>query len=58
MAIQIIAEEIHSFRWFYMNMMDVPTYLWYEATQKTLIVEKYKRDRAAAGLPDVWPRGL
>ena len=39
----------------YMNMMDVPTYLWYEATQKTLIVEKFKRDRAAAGLPDVWP---
>lgn len=24
----------------YMNLMDVPTYLWYEATQKTLIVEK------------------
>ena len=36
----------------YMNMMDVPTYLWYEATQKTLIVEKFKRDRAAAGPSD------
>ena len=34
----------------YMNLMDVPTYLWYEATQKTLIVEKFKRDRSAAGL--------
>lgn len=39
----------------YMNLMDVPTYLWYEATQKTLIVEKFKRDRSAAGLPPVWP---
>ena len=26
----------------YMNMMDVPTYLWYEATQKTLIVRSSK----------------
>ena len=38
-----------------MNLMDVPTYLWYEATQKRLIVEKFKRDRSAAGLPPVWP---
>ena len=29
----------------YMNMMDVPTYLWYEATQKTLIVEKRSEER-------------
>lgn len=39
----------------HMNLADTPTYLWYEATQKSLIVEKFKRDRAAAGLPDVWP---
>lgn len=39
----------------YMNMMDVPTYLWYEATQKTLIVDKFIKDCAAAGLSDVWP---
>ena len=42
----------------YMNLMDVPTYLWYEATQKILIAEKFKRDRAAAGLPDVWPKNF
>lgn len=39
----------------HMNLMDVPTYLWYEATQKQLIVDKFKRDRAAAGKPPVWP---
>ena len=35
----------------YMNLMDVPTYLWYEATQKTLIVEKFKRDRSCGRSP-------
>lgn len=39
----------------HMNLADVPTYLWYSTVQKPLIVEKFKRDRAAAGLPDVWP---
>lgn len=39
----------------YMNLADVPTYLWYMATQKTLTIEKFKRDRAAAGRPMPWP---
>lgn len=39
--------------WF--NMEDKASYDWYQATQKTLMVEKFERDRAAAGLPDVWP---
>lgn len=39
----------------HMNRMDMPTYLLYETTQKKLIVEKFKRDRMAAGLSDVWP---
>lgn len=55
MDIQIIAGGNYEFPTVYMNLMDVPTYLWYEATQKTLIVEKFKRDRSAAGLPPVWP---
>lgn len=42
----------------YMNLIDVPTYLWYETTQKKLIVEKFKRDRAAVGLSDVWPESF
>ncbi len=55
MDIQIIAAGNYEFPTVYMNLMDVPTYLWYEATQKRLIVEKFKRDRSAAGLPPVWP---
>ena len=39
----------------YMNLADIPTYLWYMTTQKTLTVEKFKRDRAAAGRPMPWP---
>ncbi|MGN0204373.1 MAG: MBL fold metallo-hydrolase [Coprococcus sp.] len=39
----------------YMNLMDMSTYIQYETTQKKLIIEKFKRDRSAAGLPDVWP---
>lgn len=39
----------------HMNLMDMPTYLKYETTQKKMIVEKFKRDRSAAELPDVWP---
>ena len=42
----------------HMNRMDMPTYLLYEATQKKLIVEKFKKDRMAAGLPDVWPENF
>ncbi len=39
----------------YMNLEDVPTYLWYMETQKTLTIAKFKRDRAAAGRPMPWP---
>ncbi len=39
----------------YMNLADVPTYLWYMTTQKTLTLEKFRRDRAAAGRPMPWP---
>lgn len=45
----------YQFSTVHMNLMDTPTYLWYESAQKQLIIEKFKRDRAAAGLPDVWP---
>ena len=39
--------------WF--NMTDYASYRWYQDEQKVLIMEKFARDRAAAGLPDVWP---
>lgn len=39
----------------HMNLADTPTYLWYEATQKSMIIEKFKRDRTATDLPPVWP---
>lgn len=39
----------------HMNRMDMPTYIKYETIQKKMIVEKFKRDRSAAGMPDVWP---
>lgn len=42
----------------HMNLADTPTYLWYEATQKSMIIEKFKRDRTAAGLPPVWPESF
>ena len=45
----------YQFSTVHMNLMDTPTYLWYESTQKQMIIEKFKRDRSAAGLPDVWP---
>lgn len=42
----------------FINPEDIPVYLWYEKTQKKLIVDKFRRDRAAAGLPDVWPESF
>lgn len=39
----------------HMNLADIPTYLWYETTQKPIIIEKFKRDREKAGMPPVWP---
>ena len=46
----------YQFPMVHMNLADTPTYLWYETTQKAMIVEKFKRDRTAAGLPPVWPK--
>lgn len=43
------------FPYVYMNTADFPVYRAYEDVQKQLIVSKFRRDRAQAGLPDVWP---
>lgn len=58
MAIQIIAGGNSQFPMVYMNMMDVPTYLWYEATQKTLIVGEVQKRPCGSRTAGRVARGL
>lgn len=45
----------YQFSTIHMNLMDTPTYLWYESTEKKRILDKLRRDRSAKGLPSLWP---